>query len=217
MGPGTRALSVAATTVVAALFAPAATGGEAASRIIDSTVVCKTTGTGFPDAVRLITISGTPRIPETNASPTAGVTNGEETGGPLIGAGLRTGRAPVGSAVTTGEARISDEAGRRCTRTRVRIPLSSKRLRGGRVGEIGNAYKCTVPAKVIIRIRAVFKRPTSFRLDARFNQAVATGDITVGYLAVATVRGRRPLAFASVHGVSGTARVFAAPSCTESQ
>lgn len=210
-------MALALTAATALLIAPAATSANSASRIIDRTVVCKTTGMGFPDAVRLLTASATPRIPASNSTPTASVTNGDESGGPLVGAGLRTGRAPVGSASTTGEARVSDEAGRRCTRTGVRIPLTSKELRGGPVGEIGNAYKCTVPAKVIIRVRAVFKRPTSFRLDARFNQAVAPGDITVGYVAVATLRGRKPIAFASVHGASGTARIFAAPGCTESQ
>jgi hypothetical protein len=208
---------VAVTTVVAALLAPVATGAEFASRIIDRTVVCKMTGIGFPDTARLVTASATPRLPDSDASPTAGVTNGDETGGPLVGAGVRTGRAAVGTGSTTGEARISDESGRRCTQTRIRVPLSSKGLRGGPAGEIGNAYKCNVPAKVLIRVRAVFKRPTSFRPDARFNQAVARGDISIGYLAVATLRGRRPLAFISLHDASGTARIFAAPGCARSQ
>jgi hypothetical protein len=209
---------VAGLVVTAALLAASlASGRESASRIVDRTVVCKMTGEGFPDTVRLITASAIPRIPATDASPSASVSNGEETGGRLVGAGLRTGRAPVGSGVTTGEARISEDAGMRCTRTKVRIPLSSRGLRGGPAGEIGNAYKCNVPAKVIFRVRAVFKRPTSFRLDARFDQAVARGEITVGYLAVATLRGRRPLAFISVHSAGGRARIFAAPGCTESQ
>jgi hypothetical protein len=201
----------------ALLAAPMAGGAESASRIIDRTVVCKMAGTGFPDTVRLITASATPRLPDTDASPTAGVTNGDETGGPLVGAGVRTGRAAVGTGSTTGEARISDESGGRCSRTRIRVPLSGKGLRGGPAGEIGNAYKCNVPAKVLIRVRAVFKRSTSFRPDARFNQVVARGDISVGYLAVATVRGRRPLAFISLHDASGTARIFAASGCVRSQ
>jgi hypothetical protein len=197
--------------------APIASGSEQASQIIDRTVVCKMTGTGFPDTVRLITASATPRLPDTDASPTSGVTTGDETGGPLVGAGVRTGRAAIGTGSTTGEARISDESAGRCTQTRIRVPLSSKGLRGGPAGEIGNAYKCNVPGKVLIRVRAVFKRPTSFRPDPRFNQVVARGDISVGYLAVATLRGRRPLAFISLHDASGTARIFAAPRCARSQ
>jgi hypothetical protein len=212
-----RIICLAGAAAAAALVvASVGTGAESASRIIDRTVVCKMTGTGFPDTVRLITASVTPRLPATDASPTAGVTNGDETGGPLVGAGVRTGRAAVGTGSTTGEARISDESGRRCTQTR-NVPLSSKGLRGGPAGEIGNAYKCNVPAKILIRVRAVFRRPTSFRPDARFNQVVARGDISVGYLAVATLRGRRPLAFISLHDASGTARIFAPPGCARSQ
>jgi hypothetical protein len=142
-----RIICLAGAAAAAALVvASVGTGAESASRIIDRTVVCKMTGTGFPDTVRLITASATPRLPATDASPTAAVTNGDETGGPLVGAGVRTGR--------------------RCTQTRIRVPLSSKGLRGGPAGEIGNAYKCNVPAKVLIRVRAVFRRPTSFRPDA---------------------------------------------------
>jgi hypothetical protein len=210
-------VSAVGLSMVALSTASVGSAAESASRIIDRTVVCKTTGTGFPDAVRLITASATPRLPDTNAFPTAGVTNGDETGGPLVGAGVRTGRAAIGTGSTTGEVRISDESAGRCTQTRIRVPLASKGLRGGPAGEVGDAYKCNVPAKVVIRVRAVFRRPTSFRPDARFNQVVARGDIRVGYLVVATLRGRRPLAFISLHDASGTARIFAAPGCARSQ
>jgi hypothetical protein len=74
-----------------------------------------------------------------------------------------------------------------------------------------------VPGKVLIRVRALFKRPTAFKRDPRFDQAVASGEITTGYVAVRTLRGRKPISFASVHGPSGTARIFAAPGCIRNE
>lgn len=196
---------------------PVATAAERPSRIIDRTVVCTMAGTGFPDPVRIIDASATPRIAATEASPTTNVTNGEQASGSVVGAGVRTGRAPIGSGPSTGEVRVSDAKGTRCRRTTLRIPLSAKGLRGGPAREIGNSYKCNVPARVLIRVRAVFKRPTSFKFDTRFKQAVANGEITAGYLAVAPLRSQKPIIFTSVHGPGGTAKIFAAPGCVESQ
>ena len=80
-------------------------------------------------------------------------------------------------------------------------------------------YRCNVPARVLIRVRAVFKRPTAFTVDPRIpDQTFARGDIATGYLGVATFRGRKPLFFGSVQGATGTARLFVAPSlCTRRQ
>jgi hypothetical protein len=40
----------------------------------------------------------------------------------------------------------------------------------------------------------------------------ARGDMRVAYIAVATLRGRKPIAFLSVHDASGKARIFGDPS-----
>jgi hypothetical protein len=86
-------------------------------------------------------------------------------------------------------------------------------LTESRTSPTGDNYKCDVPATVLIRIRASFARPTRFVRDARFPSTdVARGQISTGYLAVTTLRGRRPIVFASVNDASGKARLFVAPS-----
>jgi hypothetical protein len=212
-----RASTVGLVAIAALMAASVDSGAESASRIIDRTVVCKMLGTGFPDAVRFLRATATPHLPETEAPPNANVTNGDESVAPLVGAGVRTGRGPIGAGFTTGEARISDRTGTRYTRTRLRIPLSRRGLVGGAASEIGTSYRCTVPAKVLIRVHAVFKRPTSFKPDARFDQVVARGDIAVGYVAAATLRGRKPIILAAANGATGSANIFAAPGCDRSQ
>jgi hypothetical protein len=64
---------------------------------------------------------------------------------------------------------------------------------------------------VLIRIRANFERPTRFVRDARFfSTDVARGQISTGYLAMTSLRGRRPIVFASVSDASRQARLFVA-------
>jgi hypothetical protein len=63
----------------------------------------------------------------------------------------------------------------------------------------------------VIRVRAVFNRPTFFRVNPRFpDSEEAKGDISNAFLAVTTLRGRKPLAFMSVRHATGKARIFVA-------
>jgi hypothetical protein len=92
-------------------------------------------------------------------------------------------------------------------------PAFRPRTEGGAERSVQRGYTCDVPAKVVIRVRAVFKRPTTFSVDPRFpDNEDAKGDIATGYIAVSTLRGRKPIAFASVHDASGKARVSVARS-----
>jgi hypothetical protein len=63
-------------------------------------------------------------------------------------------------------------------------------------------------------VRANFKRATGFARDPGFapSLTLAKGPIVTGYLAVTTLRGRKPLAFGSVNAASGKARLFVASS-----
>lgn len=66
-----------------------------------------------------------------------------------------------------------------------------------------------MPAAVLVRIRAVFRRPAALFLDLRSpSLLVAKGTIEKGYLVVTTIRGRKPIAFASVTRRTGKARLF---------
>jgi len=65
-----------------------------------------------------------------------------------------------------------------------------------------------------MRVRADFKRPTGFSRDPAVTDSLifAKGQIATGYFAVTTLRGRKPLVFASVNAATGKARLFVAAS-----
>jgi hypothetical protein len=193
---------------------------SAPARIIDRTIVCRVSGIGYPDSVRFLRLSVSPYDPSVDVAPEMSVSEGA-VGTPGWGAYVRTG--PAGDRQQdqepTGQVTLPRIAVGRCANTRLRIRLSSKGLRPGPSGQGRTAYRCDVPAKVLVRVRAIFKRPTTFRVDPRFrDHENAKGNITIGYLAVTTLRGRKPLGFASVQDAGGKARVFVARSgCAREQ
>ena len=65
-----------------------------------------------------------------------------------------------------------------------------------------------------MRVRADFKRPNGFARDPGYAASLifAKGQIATGYLAITTLRGREPVAFASANDATGKARLFVAPS-----
>jgi hypothetical protein len=203
-------LVVATATGIGALFAaPIGSGAESASRVIDRTIVCRTVGVGYPDSVRFATVWAEPfqHLGGAAAAPWLFVGNAGAGGEPGVSASIRTG--PYGNDAS-GYASVSRT---RCTRTSIRIPLSSSGLRGGPTQPFGDNYRCDVPAKILIRVRADFRRPTALRPSPRSpSHLIAKGQITTGYLAVVTERGRRPIVFASANDASGKVRLFLAPS-----
>ena len=101
-----------------------------------------------------------------------------------------------------------------CAETTLRVPLSARGLRGGPAEPRPISYQCDVPTKVLLRVRADFKRPTGFSRDPLSSPSLifAKGQIATAYLAITTLRGRKPLVFASVNDTTGKARLFVAPS-----
>lgn len=192
-----------------------ASGAESQSRIIDRTLVCRMPAFGYPDTVRYIGVSARPYDPGHDASPSIGAGSGRP-GVPGAGVFVRTGPGAPGSQDPTGELSMTRTVTGRCANTRLRIPLSSQRLKAGPSDPFGVSYQCDVPAKVVIRIRAVFRQPAVFTVNRRFpDTEQAKGSIAAGYIAVRTLRGRTPIAFASVHDAGGKPRLFIAPSrCT---
>jgi hypothetical protein len=198
----------AAAAAAIATFCAAATtsGADAATRIVDRTMVCPMVGVGFPDRVRFLRVSAAPFRREARYVdvPRAGVSNGGY-GGPQVSVSVST--RPGGSS-TPGVWLSRPE----CAPTKIRVPLSGKGLE--RAGPEGANHNCDVPARVLVRIRAVFKRPTAFSRDPRFptDYLVAKGHVSTGYLAVATLPQRKPLFFAAVNDATGKVRAFVAPS-----
>lgn len=200
--------------VTALLAASVGSGAESASRIIDRTIVCRMIGQGFPDAVRFIGASARPYDAANDVSPSVGLGNSAGHGGSSVGAGMVTGPRGAGvSRTASGEVSLTRTTGTRCTATKLRIPLSRAALQGGLTSQTGDYYRCDVPRKVLIRVRAVFKRPTVFRVDPREpHMEQARGDIDVGSIAVATLPSRNSILLLSVHDATGLARIFFAPS-----
>ena len=195
--------------MAALVAASSATGTQSASRIIDRTMVCPMVGVGYPESIRALYVSATPFEPAHEYAARTSVRNGGG-GGPEVGAGVQTGPGPG----HTGLAWLNRTG---CVATRIRLPLARRGLNAGATERA--EYECEVPAKVLIRVRAVFERPTAFTVDPRIpHYTFARGDIATGYVAVATVGGRKPISFASVHDATGKAKIFFAPSrCTRRQ
>jgi len=178
---------------------PMGNSAESASRIVDRTLVCPMGGSGYPDPARFLEIQARPRLGDN--SPNAGVYNV-----PDVVADLKTG-PDFGHG--TGHVRLKG-----CTTSRLRLPLSSQGLKGGPTA-LGDRQTCEVPARVLIRVRAVFRRPVALRRQE--DTFTATGRIATGYLAVATLPGRKSLAFASVNDATGKAQIFARSGCARTR
>jgi hypothetical protein len=194
---GAAACLVGSASVIAAVLAyPVDGGNEQASRIIDRTFACKTVGTGYPDPIRYMDVSASPRLGDN--APAVHVSNGPPPAG--LTAGLRTG--PYFSS-PSGRLSLSRA---RCASTSRRAPLTIGGLRGGRT-ELGERYKCDLPARVLVRVRAVFKRPV--RLVRARDEFFASGNIARGELTVATT-GRRPIVYVSTSDATGKTAIFVA-------
>jgi hypothetical protein len=167
-----------------------------ASPVVDRTFVCMMTGTGFPDPYRAIDVSVTPRVGK--ESPQLSLVNNVD-----MRAGIATGPYAFGQK-KTGELWISRAP---CKASSLRVELSSRSLRGGRAERFGEQHACEVPAKVLVRLRAVFTRPVTLRLDRGF--WIAKGRMSSAALAVATLR-RSPIFYASTDDEN--ARVFTSSS-----
>jgi hypothetical protein len=175
--------------------ASAGISAEQASRIIDRTLVCPISGSGYPDPARFLGVQARPRLGDN--SPFAGAYNT-----PDLIADFKTG-PDFGHG--TGWMRLKG-----CSPSSSRIRLSSRGLKGGS-SPLGARYTCQVTARVMIRLRAVFSRPVTLRREEGL--LIARGRIAAGYVAVATLPGRKPIFFASVDESTGRARLFTASPC----
>jgi hypothetical protein len=210
----TRSAAVITTALAAAVAVPlaasAATSGDVRSRTIDRTVSCTVRGVGSPDTVRVLDVWGEPRFgksaPSVNAttggefvSPT-----GEPPGNDWVGAGFRTGRTLDWDSGLTWLNSSS------CNATRTRPALAATGLRGGRVPS-HESHQCDVPARVLIRLRAVLRKPVDFEPTRRPYYLTAAGRMLRGALVVTTAAGK-PIVYASVDDETGRTEIFTAAS-----
>jgi hypothetical protein len=170
--------------------------GAASDRVIDRTHVCSVAMWG---GIRQLSVGAAGLVP-TEFSPRRG-----------FGVGSKGGDGPL-AAATEGSLSFNPT---RCTPSPTRIPLVSRDLEGGSVGQERRSFECETPSRVRVRVRAVFAAPTALAEDRTlgYRQLVANGQVTEAALAVRTLSGK-PFAFASV-SASGGVRLFVARGCVD--
>lgn len=210
----TLILGVAALAAVMTLSPPSAGAEPGAARVIDRTYSCS--------------VEARAGVREVQVQANAGVRWIEDRSQwkRLASAGVSSSVAGLGS-VSAGNPlapengfrfppqRLGIPVGSKC-RTAPRIPLSKAGLSGGAASQLGDTYDCVAGSRVLVRVRGVFRAPTSLKLkrySGGVTQLAAAGTVTQGYLAVRSAEGK-PLAYAEVLA-SGKASLFTARSCVE--
>ncbi|MEX2646210.1 MAG: hypothetical protein WD249_08110 [Gaiellaceae bacterium] len=197
---------MAATTLL-----PSARGGAGferaidASRVVDRTVICRVPAEGYPDSFRYLDSWAVPPVGK-RAAAVKVFTSQDGRTGMNVSFGPGPYSARYGSGIVTVDRR-------QCSATRLAVPLSSKGLRGGKASRFGDGYRCDIPERVVIRVRAVFRRPVALRVDPRATyQLIATGYLASGQLAAATLQGRKLLVYGSADDATKSARIFVSES-----
>lgn len=220
---GVGALLLLSLIAVAAERAVETQRAEAATLVVDRTLVCTT---GVVRGLRGIEVQAGPRVVQAARPGSArghpSIASVESGMGPdLASAGVSgrlqdgVGWQAVGLAWYT-QARCRLVSSRLPGTTRARVPLTTSGLRGGALSEPRRHF-CETTAPVIVRVRAAFVRPTSWRRWTSSTPQVlpgqmrAHGMIREGYVAVQSQAGNRPLAFAAI--TQTRARLFTAPRC----
>jgi hypothetical protein len=198
-------------TLAAAQSAPAV---SAAARVIDRTFRCN-----------IGVVAGTPKI---EVSAAAGARAGRrfdrlaqatiitfpennfnEAESLYIG-GITAGWPPPVSVPGGGGMTISLD---QCTPVVASVPLTTRGLRGGAVDSFEDTYECfPTSRRILLRTRAVFRKPTNLRLNVRDGRSLGTiGRIREGAIAARQPNGK-PIFYAHILE-SGKARLFIEPDC----
>jgi hypothetical protein len=99
----------------------------------------------------------------------------------------------------------------RCKQSAMRVPLTTKGLAGFAASPLDDEYQCVVPRRVLVRVRATYRAPTSLRPNRKWGTLEARGVVREGVVAVSTETGR-PVALATVNE-NGKARLYVADHC----
>jgi hypothetical protein len=205
-------VAIAVGAIGALIAVAVGNGAERHSRILDRTLVCPVRGAGYPDPARFIAVGADPFLPANGASPNVYLDNGPIDAGHAH-VRMRTGRGNHPS-FTRGELSLTRPL---CKPTKLRVSLASSGRAARATEPFGELWRCEVPSKLLIRVRAVFRRPTRLIRDPRDSWlSHAKGNIASGSLAVTTLRGK-PLFFASVNDATGKARIFVPRGCSRTR
>jgi hypothetical protein len=126
----------------------------------------------------------------------------------LLVAGMSAGWPPPAGLTSGGMAISLDQ----CTPVVASVPFTTRGLTGGVVDAYEDVYECFPTRRILVRTRAVFRKPTNLRFDRRGGRSLtATARIVKGDIAARTPSGR-PIFYAQVLD-SGKARMFTDVDC----
>lgn len=180
-----------------AVIVPAAAADSSASRVVDRTFSCEA---GFVGGLYQVDLSSDYSTDPSSPAPTV-----------FSSVTRNIFEAPMGGMDSTG---ISVNR-RLCVATKGTVKLTTKGMRGGVVPRLGAAATCETPRRLLLRVRATFKKPVTPQIVRPFGypQLSATGDLELAALAIGTPTGKT-IAYLSVSG-SEMARLFTAKTCKE--
>jgi hypothetical protein len=188
--------------LVAALAAPLAAYArpEAASvTVIDRTVVCDVGLYGGIPKLHIVATSAIRSGPQEKTAEISVVTKPDAGPDRLTGVG-------------GGYMELSPQ----CKRSTAHVPLTSRGLSGFVASQFEDDLGCPTPARVLIRVRAVFPGRASLRLGAPVPNSprvwYAIAPVDKGEIAVRTIKGK-PIAYESFSSKTGKARLFTRGSC----
>jgi hypothetical protein len=187
------------------------TGEAAPSRVIDRTLVCKVSERAGVRVLELSAQSG--GFQQTHPVMLDKLRTAPATMSLWTGFGFGGNEAELVSAAAGEGDAGSVSIGRSCTSVNRRLPLTARGLAGGAASRVETRYECVTPARIVVRVRAVFAAPSSLRRNPRTGSVTAQGTVKRSYVAARTLRGR-PLVFASMRQ-SRTTRLFMVPSCVK--
>jgi hypothetical protein len=166
------------------------------TRVIDRTLLCSTALQG---GIRLVSIRAS----------NAGSTGPGQPASLSVSSGFA--QPPGFAYASTASLTLYPD---RCKQTGVRVQLEAGNLRGATPGLSARSFDCETPARVLLRIRAVFREPATLESNrySGYQTLSAQGDVSEAAVAVRTPSGK-PLAFAAISG--SKARLFTARSCSE--
>jgi hypothetical protein len=214
------ALAAALAAAAASTATPRAGAEPAASRIVDRTLLCATRQNGGVYEIEAESFSGV-RQGRTKwlRLPFANVTTGQTGSAATV---LQNAFAWITSGHPDSETQLGEylfpvraavygtlAVNRRMCRAAKRIPLSSKGLRGGVAGQTGDSFDCTVPRRVVVRVRAVLDSPADLRPHDAF--LLTTVTVREAKVAIRTQNGK-PIAYMST-AESGRATIFTGKGC----
>ena len=201
--------------LIAASRQPLARAEPSASRIVDRTLSCSV---GARAGVRAVSVRGQTGVRDIEdrskwrflASATV-----SDAYAPFAGVNAGNPVADLAPGVPARPERLWIAAGSTC-RAVARIPFTKRGLSRASAGRLGDSHECRPGSRVLVRVRGVFRAPTSLRvrrLPHGITRLVAAGTVREGFLAVRSAAGK-PLAYAEVLE-SGNTRLFTAPACVE--